>query len=215
MKKYKIQPGDTLSAIALREYGTSMLFSVIAIQNHLLDPDVIHAGDELLIPYVTFRHRFAGENSTAARLAVTERYYGGDPDAQLIWEIVNGVAQKPIAKGAWLLIPDLADVGHHTVVAGETLPGLAFDWYGDEHLARMIELANHLPFQHVPAPGDILVVPKLNRRSHARGDTLAAMCRHEYGDVDDLQTRVDVVVAANNIADPDAIVSNQVVYFPS
>ena len=67
MKNYVVQPGDTLSEIAEREYGDASLYPVIARQNHLANPDVIGVGQQLLIPYVTRRHHFTTADSTAAR----------------------------------------------------------------------------------------------------------------------------------------------------
>ena len=215
MKKYQVQPGDTLSGIAQREYGDENLYPVIALQNHLADPDVIQVGQELLVPYVTRRHHVTRDDSTATRQQITQRYYGTqDTQTQLIWEIVNGVAQRPIQRGAWLLIPDIADVGHHTVVADETLSVLAYRWYGDEHLGIVIALANHLDLGTEPVIGQVLIVPGLNRRAAVRGDTLRSMCQEQYGGFD-LDTRVAVAAAANRIDDPDHLFSNQVVYFPS
>jgi nucleoid-associated protein YgaU len=214
VKTYEVQPGDTLSAIARREYGDSRLYPVIARQNRLDNPDVIAVGQQLLIPYVTYRHLATTPDSTAARKQITEQYYPSDENAQLIWEIVNGVAQSEIHRGAWLHMPDLADVGHHTVVEGETLLGLAARWYGDDHLASVIELANRLPSNSTPAPGDVLIVPRLNRRRHVSGDTLESLCREEYGDTE-LETRMSVVAAANHIGEPESLFSNQVVYFPA
>jgi nucleoid-associated protein YgaU len=213
MKTYEVQPGDTLSAIARREYGDSRLYPVIARQNKLDSPDVIAVGQQLLIPYVTYRHLATTPDSTAARKQITEQYYPDDENAQLIWEIVNGVAQSEIHRGAWLHMPDLADVDHHTVVDGETPRGLAARWYGDDHLASVIELANRLPSNSTPAPGDVLIVPRLNRRRHVSGDTLESLCREEYGDTE-LETRMSVVAAANHIGEPESLFSNQVVYFP-
>ncbi|WP_039797621.1 LysM peptidoglycan-binding domain-containing protein [Nocardia araoensis] len=215
MKKYEVQPGDTLSAIAQREYGDSSLFPAIARQNHLADPNSIDVGQQLLIPYITRRHLVTTADSTAARKQITQRYYGTeDAHHQLIWEVVNGVAQRAIQRGAWLHIPELADVGHHTVVEGESLAILAERWYGDAHLALMIELANHLPSGTEPAPGQVIIVPGLNRRRDVAGDTLRTMCEREYGPAD-LDTRVGVVAAANHIANPDALFSRQVIHFPS
>ena len=213
MKNYEVQPGDTLSAIAAREYGDSSLHPVISRQNHLANPNLIDVGQQLLIPYVTYRHLFTTADSNAVRTQLTEHYYG-TAGIQLIWEIVNGVAQREIQRGAWLHIPDLANVGHHTVVANETATGLAASWYGDEHLAAVIELANELPSGSALTPGQALIVPALNRRAQVSGDTLASLCRNEYGDTD-IDTRVSVLAAANHIADPDSAFSNQVVYFPS
>ncbi|MBF6079188.1 LysM peptidoglycan-binding domain-containing protein [Nocardia beijingensis] len=215
MKKYEVQPGDTLSAIAHREYGDGSLFPAIARQNHLADPNSIEVGQQLLIPYITRRHLVTTTDSTAARKQITQRYYGtGDTGVQLIWEVVNGVAQRAIQRGAWLHMPELADVGHHTVVEGETLAILAERWYGDAHLALMIEQANHLPSGTEPESGHVLIVPGLNRRRAIAGDTLRTLCEEVYGP-GDLDTRVGVVAAANHLANPDALFSNQVIHFPS
>jgi nucleoid-associated protein YgaU len=215
VKNYEVQPGDTLFAIAQREYGDGSLYTVIAHQNHLANPDLIIIGQQLLIPYVTYRHLFTTADTTAARKQITKRYYGTeDTDIQLIWEVVSGVAQREIHQGAWLLIPDLTNVGHHTVAQDETLAGLAARWYGDDHLAIVIENANHLPPNTEPNPGDVLIVPGLNRRRNVAGDTLESLCRAEYGDAD-LDTRMSVAAAANHISQPHKLFSNQVVYFPS
>jgi nucleoid-associated protein YgaU len=215
MKNYQAQQGDTLFAIAQREYGDGDLYPVIALQNHIADPNVLQVGQQLLIPYVTYRHLFATLDSNVARKELTQHYYNTtDTNVELIWEIVNGVAQREIHQGAWLHIPDLANVGHHTVVAGETLEGLAARWYGDDHLAEIIALANNLTLGSALTPGQVLIQPGLNRRRHVAGDTLASLCREEYGD-GDLPTRIAVVAAANHISDPDAVFCNQTVYFPS
>lgn len=215
MKNYPVQPGDTLFAIARREYGDSTLYPVIARQNHLTNPDLIAVGQELLIPYVTYRHFVDTADSTQTRTQITQQYYGtADAHTQLIWEIVNGVAQREIQQGAWLLIPDLANAGHHTVVDGEILAGLADRWYGDDHLATVIALANNLPPNTEPAVGQVLIVPGLNRRRQVAGDTLASLCRFEYGDFD-VDTRAAVTAAANHLSDPATLFSTQVLHFPS
>jgi nucleoid-associated protein YgaU len=214
VKTYAVQAGDTLSAIAAREYGDGTLHPVIARQNHLTDPDAIDVGQELLIPYVTLRHRLTTADSTDARNKLTMHYYGTDDTrVQSIWEIVNGVAQREIQTGAWLLMPELAAVGHHTVVAGETLDGLADRWYGDMHLAEVIRLANELPSDSDVTDGQVILIPGLNRRIQVAGDTLESLCRFVYDG--DVATNVAVVAAANHIGHPTALVSNQVVYLPS
>lgn len=215
MKKYTVQSGDTLSALALREYGDTDLYPVIASQNHLADPDHIVVGQELLIPYVTRRHLVTADDSGDVREQITQRYYGTkDRDIQLIWEVVSGVAQLPLHQGAWLLIPDLTNVGHHTVVDGETFAGLAARWYGDDHLAIVIANANQLNENTELTPGQVLIVPGLNRRRDIAGHTLEVLCREEYGD-EDVATRFSVVMAANFITDAFKLFSNQVLYFPS
>ena len=121
MKNYTVQPGDTLFGIAAREYGDGDLYPVIARMNHLANPDLIVVGQELLVPYVTYRHLWTTDDTSAARAQITQHYYGTqDTKIQLIWEVASGVAQHPIEHGAWLLIPELTNVGHHTVVDGES-----------------------------------------------------------------------------------------------
>jgi nucleoid-associated protein YgaU len=216
MKTYTVKPGDTLFGIAQREYGDGELFPVIARRNHLDDPDLITVGQDLLIPYVTFRHLFtAAEDMPAARRQITQHYYGTtDVKIQLIWEVANGVAQRTIFPGAWLLIPDLVDVGHHTVAANENFASLAANWYGDDHLALVIAHANQMDESTDPTPGTVLIRPGLNLRRNVAGDTLETLCRDVYGDAD-VATRMSVVEAANFITQPQKLFSTQVVHFPS
>ncbi|OKH67056.1 peptidoglycan-binding protein LysM [Mycobacterium sp. SWH-M5] len=215
MKSYTVAHADTLFGIAQREYGDGGLFPVIARQNHVTNPDLITVGQHLLVPYVTYRHLLTTDDSTTTRTQITQRYYGTeDPATQLIWEVANGVAQRRIQRGCWLLIPDLADVGHHTVVDRENFLSLARRWYGDDALAVVIAHANHVDLFTDPPPGSVLVVPRLNRRRCVAGDTLESLVREEYG-ADDVATKVAVVAAANYISRPHALFSNQVIYFPS
>jgi len=99
-----------------------------------------------------------------------------------VYEIPNGAAQRDLIVGEWLLIPDLANVGHHTVVAGETLETLAERWYGESRLWTIISIANHLP-DGDPVPGTVLIQPRLNRKyTVVAGDTLWKLTEDNYGD---------------------------------
>jgi nucleoid-associated protein YgaU len=215
MKNYTVQSGDTLFGIAAREYGDGDLYPVIARMNQLANPDLIFVGQELLVPYVTYRHLWTTDDTSAARTQITQHYYGTqDTKIQLIWEVASGVAQLPIERGAWLLIPDLSNVGHHTVVDGESFAGLAGDWYGDDHLALVIAHANHMDENTAPAPGTVLIRPGLNFRLNVAGHTLESACRWVYGDTDLIPTWMAVVEAANYISRPHKLFSNQRLYFP-
>ncbi len=211
--KYQIQTGDTLWALAERFYGDGRLNPVIAVINHLADPDQIVVGQELEIPYVTFRYQVkAGD--TKQKLAL-DFYH--DVTMSEVYEIPNGAAQRDLIVGEWLLIPDLANVGPHTVVEGETLKILAQRWYGDEQLWTIIAIANHLPDGDT-APGAVLIQPRLNRKhTVAAGDTLWELVENDYGDGGDDRTvtLVAMVAAANFIDDPDRVTVGQVIYFPS
>ena len=211
--KYQVQTGDTLWALAERFYGDGRLNPVIAVINHLADPDQIVVGQELEIPYVTFRYQVkAGD--TKQKLALD---FYNDIVMSEVYEIPNGAAQRDLIVGEWLLIPDLANVGHHTVVEGETLNVLAQRWYGDEQLWTIIAIANQLP-DGDPAPGTVLIQPRLNRKhTVVAGDTLWDLVENNYGDGGDDRTvtLVAMVAAANFIDDPDHVTVGQVVYFPS
>ncbi len=214
MKKYQVKSGDTLWSIALREYGDGSLFTVIQAANALTDPNLIDVGEQLSVPYVTYRHRLVGADTIAARADITRQRYGDTSvRIQQIWESVNGVAQSTIVDGAWLQLPELVDVDHHTVATNESLPILAVRWYGDEHLAWIIALANNLPDSSV-TPGQVLIVPGLNRRTRVTGDTLRSICIDQYGP-GQVDMRMAVVAAANRIADPSTIFSGQVLSMPS
>jgi nucleoid-associated protein YgaU len=211
--KYQVQAGDTLWALAERFYGDGRLHRVISVINHLSDPDHIVVGQELEMPYVTFHYQVkAGD--TKKKLAL--KFYN-DVTMSEVYEIPNGAAQRDLIDGEWLLIPDLANVGHHTVVAGEMLEVLAERWYGEARLWTIISIANHLP-DGDPAPGTVLIQPRLNRkRTVVSGDTLWKLTEDNYGggDTDRTLTLVKTVAAANFIDDPDHITVGQVVYFPS
>ena len=186
---------------------------MIAVINDLSSPNHIVVGQELEIPYVTFRYQVKASDKKAD-LAL--RFYN-DVAMSAVYEIPNGAAQRDLIVGEWLLIPDLANPGHHTVVAGETLKVLAERWYGDEHLWTIIAIANHIGGPD-PAPGTVPIRPRLNRRhTVVAGDTLWNLAEDNYGDggEDRTLTLVKMVAAANFIDDPDFITVGQVIYFPS
>jgi nucleoid-associated protein YgaU len=211
--KYQVQAGDTLWALAERFYGDGRLNPVIAVVNDLRNPDHIVVGQELEIPYVTFRYQVK-PGDTKKKLAL--KFYN-DITMSGVYETPNGSGQRDLIVGEWLLIPDLVNVGHHTVVAGETLKVLAQRWFGEDHLWTIISIANHLP-DGDPAPGTVLIQPRLNRKhTVVAGDTLWKLAEDNYGDygADRTLTMVKLIAAANIIADPDHITVGQVIYFPS
>ena len=215
MKNYTVQPGDTLFGIAAREYGDGELYPVIAHMNDLANPDLIHVGQELLVPYVTYRHLWTTDDTPAARSQITQHYYGTqDTKIQLIWEVASGVAQLTIDRGAWIVIPDLSNVGHYTVQDDDSFAGLAGRWYGDDHLAIVIAHANHMDDGTAPTPGTVLIRPGLNYRLHVAGHTLESACRFVYGDSELIPTWMKVVAAANFISRPQKLFSGQTLHFP-
>jgi LysM repeat protein len=49
-RKYQIQAGDTLRAIALRFYGEATYFNLIAAANNIADPNTVAPGQTISIP---------------------------------------------------------------------------------------------------------------------------------------------------------------------
>ena len=169
--KYQVKAGDTLSALADEFYGDQRRYRAISAANDIADPDYIVVGQQLEIPYVTFRYQVQ-LGDTKQKLA--QRFYG-DPTLSEIFEIPNGAAQRDLNVGEWLLIPDLAKAGHHTVVAGETLQVLAERWYGDPSLWTIISIANHLG-DGDPAPGTIWQHPPLTSATTSSPGTPCGRC---------------------------------------
>ncbi|HTX98107.1 MAG TPA: LysM peptidoglycan-binding domain-containing protein [Mycobacterium sp.] len=204
-KKYQVVEGDTRWGLAERFYGDGLLYPVIG--SHIL------VGQMLEIPDVTFRHRVAA-GDTKQKLAV--RYYHDETMSE-VFEIPNDVAQRDLIVGEWLVIPDLANAGQHTVALGETWEELADRWYGEAYLWRIIAIANQMMNQDLQ-PGQVLIQPRLNRRrTVVSGDTLWKLTRDNYGDHGDGRTLdlMTLVSAANHIADWNHITVGQTIYFPS
>jgi nucleoid-associated protein YgaU len=210
IEKYQVVSGDTVWNLARRFYGDASLYRVISVHNQLADPDHVPVGQELEIPYVTFRHRVAAGDTTASIAA----HYYVEAGMTTVIDVANHVGQRNLTVGEWLLIPDLGNVYHHTVVGGETLLVLAERWYGEAGLWPIIAIPNHLGDQDPPV-GRVLIQPQLNRRrTIVAGDTLWNLSRSHYGD-HGVAEQVALVAAANHIANPDQIAVGQVVYFPS
>lgn len=60
-KTYTVTVGETLSAIAGREYGNPMLWRPIALANEVRDPQRLTPGIRLVIPRLPYRHMETGE----------------------------------------------------------------------------------------------------------------------------------------------------------
>ncbi|NDZ96949.1 LysM peptidoglycan-binding domain-containing protein [Streptomyces sp. SID6673] len=213
MTKHQVVAGDTLSAIARHFYGDGRLFRVISSINKITNPDQISVGQTLEIPYVTFRHQVSAGDT---KRILAQRFYH-DETLSEVFEIPNGAAQRDLILGEWLVIPDLANVGHHTVVLGERWETLAERWYGDAQLWTMLAIANH-QLNGEPRHGQVVIRPRLNRRhTVVGGDTLWRIVEHNYGEGGDERTRtlIEMVAATNFLANADLINVGQRLWLPS
>jgi N-acetylmuramoyl-L-alanine amidase len=111
-----VQPGDTLSDIAVRYYGTAGAAAGIAAANRLADPDRISHGTEITLPPVVVR-----DSTTAApgrRITIDE----GDTLGAIAARIYGSEAYVPaLAAANGITAPDLIRAGTELVLP-PTLP---------------------------------------------------------------------------------------------
>ena len=85
--RYRVVAGDTLSALAARFYGDAQLHRLIATASGIADPDVIHPGQQLIIPEITRHTVVAGDTLSA----LAARFYG-DASLYPLIATTNGIA---------------------------------------------------------------------------------------------------------------------------
>ena len=230
---YVVQPGDTLSGVALR-LGTDV--ATLIRLNRLPDPDVLLAGTTLVVP-----PRPPASPPRRRATAVTYTVKPGDT----IWDIAtrtgttmstvleaNHLAQDArIRPGQVLLLPGArlpgvpprprpkpaAPSAVHVVQPGETVTGIAQRY----HLsAQALLRANRLAVDSVIRPGQKLVLPGVRRRStprspvpptHAyvvrRGDTLSGIALEAHAPLTE-------VMALNHLSAADVIFPGQRLLLP-
>jgi len=98
--RYTVAAGDTLSALASRFYGDAEPNRLIATANGIADPNVIDAGQRLIIPDITRYTAVAGDTPSA----LAARFYG-DASLHPVIATVNGIAD-----------PDVINVGQVLVI---------------------------------------------------------------------------------------------------
>lgn len=140
---------------------------------------------------------------------LAQQFYGNGelfPVIAAANEIIN---PGHIAIGQTLIIPDI--IKTHTTVAGDTLFGLAQQFYGNGELFPIIAAANRVPDPDHIAVGQVVVIPELTGqrrppvipgtgRTHVvvAGDTLFGLAQRFYGKGE----LSPIIAAANAIADP-------------
>ena len=151
VRTHTVVAGETLSALALRFYGDAELYRLIATASGIADPNVINVGQRLIMPDFTRYTVVAGDTLSALAL----RFYG---DAELDWLIAgaSGIADPNVINvGQRLIIPDIT---RYTVVAGDTMSGLAVRFYGDAAFYPLIATVNGIADPAVIDVGHVLVI---------------------------------------------------------
>lgn len=184
---YIVQPGDNLSAIALRAYGNAALWPQIYEANVGIignNPNLIFPGQQLTIP-VLDREQRAGQptqpNFTQYTVrpgdtlsAIALAAYGNAGYWSAIYNANRSIISNPdlIYPNQVLSIPAVTGVpggdqtgggpGLYTVRAGDTLSGIALFAYGNAALWPQIYEANRgsIANPSLIYPGQVLTIPR-------------------------------------------------------
>ncbi len=136
----------------------------------------------------------AGETLSALAL----RFYGEAELYRLIATASGVTNPNVINVGQRLVMPDFT---RYTVVAGDTLSGLASRFYGDAELDWLIAGASGIAESDRITVGQRLIIPDITRHRVVAGDTLSALAARYYGDA----AFHPLIAKVNGIADPAAL----------
>ncbi|OBF19426.1 alpha/beta hydrolase-fold protein [Mycobacterium sp. ACS4331] len=136
----------------------------------------------------------AGETLSALAL----RFYG-DAELYRLIATASGVTNPNVINvGQRLVMPDFT---RYTVVAGDTLSGLASRFYRDAELDWLIAGASGISESDRITVGQRLIIPDIIRHRVVAGDTLSGLAVRYYGDA----AFHPLIAEVNGIADPSVI----------
>ena len=155
---YTVASGDTLGSISRRAYGASKYWEVICSANGLANCNLIHVGDELMLP------------SHADAMAKMDMMMGekdgmmgekdemmSDKDDKMMSDKDGMMKDDGMMMGDIMLMED-GDTPY-TVVGGDTLGGIAKRAYGNANYWKAICSANELENCNRIDIGDELLLP--------------------------------------------------------
>ena len=155
---YTVAAGDTLGSISRRAYGSSKYWSVICSDNSLENCNLIHVGDELMLP-----------SEAEAMSMMDDKMMMGEKDGMMgekdgmMEEKDDMMADKDdmMADGAMMEEIMLMEDGStpYTVAGGDTLGSIAERAYGYSKFWSAICSANSLEDCDVIQIGDELMLP--------------------------------------------------------
>ena len=156
LRTYIVVAGDTLSGIAQSFYGDPSLATMLAAVNGISDPDVIEVGVVLVIPNTSHTYTVVAGDTLSG---IAQRIYG-DPSQVAMLAAVNGISDPDVIEvGVVLVIPDISHT--YTVVAGDTLSGIAQRSYGYASLYTLIAEVNNIADPDPINPGQVLILPSM------------------------------------------------------
>ena len=152
---YTVVAGDTLGSISRRAYGSSKYWSVICSANELENCNLIHIGDELMLP-----------SEGEAMSMMDDKMMMGEKDGMMEEKKDDMMSDKDdkdgmMADGAMMEEIMLMEDGStpYTVAGGDTLGSIAERAYGYSKFWSAICSANSLEDCDVIQIGDELMLP--------------------------------------------------------
>ena len=156
---YTVAAGDTLGSIARRAYGASKYWEVVCSANELANCNLIHVGDELMLP----SHADAMAKMDMMMMGEKDGMMGekdemmSDKDDEMMSDKDEMMMDDGMMMGDIMLMED----GHtpYTVVAGDTLGAIAKRAYGNVNYYKAICSANEVDDCDRIDVGDELLLP--------------------------------------------------------
>jgi hypothetical protein len=156
---YKVRAGDTLELIAAEYYGDRNDAVFIMVENKILHPRPLKAGERIKIP--VSRDVTTSPGDSFETLAAT---YLGDARRGPFLAEFNGMSSaEGLAGGATLSIPFHVT---HTAAAEESIASIAAAYFGDSKNADMLKRYNFLDKAAIEK-GEAIVVPIFHVRVRA------------------------------------------------
>ena len=156
---YTVAAGDTLGSISRRAYGASKYWEVICSANGLANCNLIHVGDELMLP----SHADAMAKMDMTMMGEKDGMMGekdemmSDKDDKMMSDKDGMMKDDGMMMGDIMLMED-GDTPY-TVVGGDTLGGIARRAYGNANYWKAICSANELENCNRIDIGDELLLP--------------------------------------------------------
>lgn len=156
---YTVAAGDTLGSISRRAYGASKYWEVICSANGLANCNLIHVGDELMLP----SHADAMAKMDMMMMGEKDGMMGekdemmSDKDDKMMSDKDGMMKDDGMMMGDIMLMED-GDTPY-TVVGGDTLGGIAKRAYGNANYWKAICSANELENCDRIDIGDELLLP--------------------------------------------------------
>lgn len=163
---HTIRKGESLTSIAAEFYGDREHFREIALYNRISDPSLIRPGHKIKLPYSRMVTLGKGES-----LSMIAKKEWGNAKLYPILTAANGLrSPEAVPAGTRLVIPVMVP---YTMKKGESLAGVADDFYGNPKSYTSIALASGISNPSRVAPGTKLRVPLVLKKS-ATGSTKKA-----------------------------------------